>query len=105
MPRKLTFVIQLSRVIYNHLLFQLITILRGGLVSLIYRKTVDLDTASAKDGAAVTLMSTDVDGIATGIQEMHEIWASVVELTVAVYLLERQIGPACFLVVIPTIGK
>ncbi|KAF2995600.1 hypothetical protein E8E14_000809 [Neopestalotiopsis sp. 37M] len=93
----------LSRVIYNHLLFQLITILRGALVSLVYKKTVDLDTASAKDGAAVTLMSTDVDGIATGIQEMHEIWASVVELAAAVYLLERQIGPACFLVVIPTI--
>lgn len=72
---------------------------------MIYKKTVHLDTACAKDGAAVTLMSTDVDGIATSIREMHEIWASVVELAVAVYLLERQIGPACFLVVIPTIGK
>lgn len=96
---------KLSRVIYNHLIFQLITILRGSLVPLIFKKTIGLDTNSAKEGAAVTLMSTDVDGIATGIQLMHEIWASVVELFVAVYLLERQIGPACFLVVIPTVGK
>lgn len=66
---------------------------------------MDLDTTSAKEAAAVTLMSTDVDGIASGIQEMHEIWASILELAVAVYLLERQIGPACFLVVIPTVGK
>lgn len=72
---------------------------------LIFKKTTNLDTTFAKEGAAVTLMSTDVDGIATGIQLMHEIWASVVELFVAVYLLERQIGPACFLVVIPTVGK
>lgn len=71
---------------------------------MIFKKTIDLDTTSAKEGAAVTLMSTDVDGIATGIQEMHEIWASVVELVVAVYLLERQIGPACFLVVVPAVG-
>ncbi|KAM0816280.1 putative ABC transporter FUM19 [Seiridium cardinale] len=93
----------LSRVIYNHLIFQLITILRGSLVPLIFKKTINLDTTSAKEGAAVTLMSTDVDGIATAIQQMHEIWASVVELAVAVYLLERQIGPACFLVVIPAV--
>ncbi|KAH8203470.1 hypothetical protein TruAng_002341 [Truncatella angustata] len=95
----------ISRGIYNHLIFQLITILRGSLVSLIFKKTIDLDTISAKEGAAVTLMSTDVDGIATGIQEMHEIWASVVELAVAVYLLERQIGPACFLVVVPAVAS
>ncbi|KAH7386613.1 hypothetical protein BKA64DRAFT_581162, partial [Cadophora sp. MPI-SDFR-AT-0126] len=53
--------------------------------------------------AAITLMSTNVDGIATSIQLMHEIWVSVVELFITVYLLERQIEPACFLVVIPTI--
>ncbi|ETS85549.1 hypothetical protein PFICI_03574 [Pestalotiopsis fici W106-1] len=92
-----------SRVIYNHLVFQLITILRGSLVSMIFKKTVHLDTTCAKDGAAVTLMSTDVDGIASGIEELHEIWASALELAVAVYLLERQIGPACFLVVIPAV--
>lgn len=74
-------------------------------MSLIYKKTIDLDTASAKEGAPLTLMSTDVDGIATGIQEMHEIWASIVELAIAIYLLERQIGPACFLVIVPAVGK
>ncbi|KAK6086081.1 ABC multidrug transporter [Seiridium cupressi] len=100
---KLTSTNKLSRIIYNHLIFQLITILRGSLVPLIFKKTINLDTASAKEGAAVTLMSTDVDGISTAIQQMHEIWASVVELAVAVYLLERQIGPACFLVVIPAV--
>lgn len=72
---------------------------------LIFKKTINLDTTSTKEGAAVTLMSTDVDGIATAIQQMHEIWASVVELAVAVYLLERQIGLACVLVVIPAVGK
>ncbi|KAK9420894.1 putative ABC transporter FUM19 [Seiridium unicorne] len=87
---KLTSTNKLSRVIYNHLIFQLITILRGSLVPLIFKKTINLDTTSAKEGAAVTLMSTDVDGIATAIQQMHEIW-------------QAQIGPACFLVVIPAV--
>lgn len=48
-------------------------------------------------------MSTDIDGIASGIKDMHEIWANVVELGVAVYLLSRQIGSACFLAVIPAV--
>lgn len=61
--------------------------------------------ATATDGAALTLMSTDIEGIADGIKEMHEIWASLIELGVAVYLLQRYIGYACFFTVIPAIGR
>lgn len=64
---------------------------------------MDLEASKAKDSAAVTLMSTDVDGVASGLQKIHDIWASVVELGLGVYLLQRQVGAACFLVLIPTI--
>ena len=72
---------------------------------MIFEKTTRLGAAAASEGVAITLMSTDIDGIASGIKDLHEIWANVFELVVAVYLLQRQIGSACFLAVIPTIGE
>jgi len=93
------------RGLYNHLIYQLITMLRGGLVGLIFQKSMGLETTTAAEGAATTLMSTDIDGIATGIREIHEIWACIVELGIAVYLLQLQIGAACFAVAIPMVGK
>lgn len=66
---------------------------------------MELSAAAADYGAAITLMSTDIEGIADGIKEMHEIWANVFELGVAVYLLQLYIGSACFVAVIPAVGK
>ena len=59
----------------------------------------------AKEFAAVTLMSADIDGIANGLQNLHELWAAILEMGLGVYLLTRQIGAACFLIVIPTVCK
>jgi ATP-binding cassette subfamily C (CFTR/MRP) protein 1 len=84
-----------------HHSFRLITSVRGGLVTLIFSKAVDLEASVAKDTAAVTLMSTDIDGIATGLQKIHDIWAGVIELGLGVYLLEREVGAACVLILIP----
>ncbi|KAK1565943.1 P-loop containing nucleoside triphosphate hydrolase protein [Colletotrichum navitas] len=93
----------ISKGIYNHAVYQLTTSIRGGLVSLIFRKSLRLDAATASQGKAVTLMSTDIDSIASGVKDLHEIWASVLELGVAVHLLNLQIGAACFVVVIPAV--
>lgn len=71
---------------------------------MIFKKSLEREFSIADDGTALTHMSTDIEGIADGIKEMHEIWASVLELGVAVYLLQRYIGAACFVAVIPAIG-
>ena len=49
-------------------------------------------------------MSTDIDGIATGLQSMHDIWANTIEVVLAIYLLEVQVGVACIFVAIPAVG-
>lgn len=74
-------------------------------MALVYGKAMELDSNGAKDSAAVTLMSTDIDGIASGIKDLHEIWANIFELGVSVFLLQRQVGAACFVVVVPAVGK
>ncbi|KAJ5862500.1 hypothetical protein N7455_006568 [Penicillium solitum] len=73
-----------SRCHYTHHTYRLITSIRGGLVALIFNKVMDLEASNAKDSAAVPLMSTDVDGVVNGLQKIHDIWASVIELGLGV---------------------
>ncbi|EHK99656.1 putative Metal resistance protein YCF1 [Glarea lozoyensis 74030] len=41
------------------------------------------------------LMSADIERITQGWQTIHDIWANVLEVAIAIYLLERQMGAAC----------
>ena len=69
--------------------------MRGSLVGIIYHKTLRLTSSSTKASAALTLMSADVDRIALTVEKIYEVWAGTIEVGIAVYLLERQIGWAC----------
>ncbi|KAK2609212.1 hypothetical protein QQS21_002294 [Conoideocrella luteorostrata] len=81
--------------------YRLVTRARGVLVSEILEQTLLIDHVQAMEFAAATLMSTDVDGIATGIPQFHEIWASSVEAIVGVVILAKMIGAATCLIVFP----
>lgn len=78
---------------------------RGMLVSAIFKQTLELDLATAKKSAAVSLMSTDVDNIEAGFVMMHDLWAGVFELGIGVFLLSRYVGAAAFLVAVPAVRK
>lgn len=85
----------ISVAVYKHKTFGMITMARGGLVTLVYSKTLRIDAASLQDSAAVTLISTNVQSIVTGWTNIHELWASPIEVGIAVYLLELRVGLAC----------
>ncbi|KAK1504420.1 uncharacterized protein CCOS01_16872 [Colletotrichum costaricense] len=93
--------IAVSRCWYQHMTFQLVTLFRGGLVSLIFKKTLSLDASMINDLAPVTLMSVDIEAIAASMTFIHDVWAAAIELPVGVYLLYRQVGPPCFLLLVP----
>ncbi|GKZ28606.1 hypothetical protein AbraIFM66950_010288 [Aspergillus brasiliensis] len=78
--------------LYEHYIFRLITQIRGALVSAIYDKTLELKYDEYSDSTALTLMSNDIDNIASGIQNVHEVWASPIEVGIALYLLQRQVA-------------
>ena len=67
---------------------------------MIYLCTTKLNNRKLGDSQAVTLMGTDVERICNSMQAFHECWISVIEIGVAVYLLERQVGVTC---VVPTV--
>jgi hypothetical protein len=81
----------------------MVTMYRGSLVSLIYQKTLELQTENIKEAAPVTLMSTDIEQL-LGLTGLHEIWACLLELPIGIYILFRQVGLPSLFILIPTIA-
>lgn len=69
--------------------------MRGSIVPCIFNKTLRLDSSDVSPAAALTLISTDIETITQGIVQLHELWASLVEIGLGMYLLQRQVGAAC----------
>lgn len=70
------------------------SMLRAFLISAIYRKTANVLHVGGGDPAAVTLMGADVERVYTGFRLMHEIWANTIQISLALWLLQRQLGLA-----------
>ncbi|EEA28659.1 conserved hypothetical protein [Talaromyces marneffei ATCC 18224] len=58
----------------------------------IYWKTLEAKLSAADDSAALTLMSADVERIIQGLLNIHELWANIIEVALASWLLSVQIG-------------
>ncbi|KAF7714218.1 Uncharacterized protein PECH_000287 [Penicillium ucsense] len=84
--------IAVSTGLYNLKVYQSTVMIRGSLVSIIYRKTLRLHLNEARSSAALTLASSDVDRIGLTVESGHEIWASSIETILALVLLQRQLG-------------
>lgn len=54
---------------------------------------------------AVTLMSTDTQRIADGIKFIHEIWTTLLEADLALFLLQRQVGALAVAPIGVALGK
>ena len=65
------------------------------MISLTYDQTLKLRPDSLANSAAITLMGTDVERIVTSLRTIHELWASPVEVGVALWFLERNLGISC----------
>jgi hypothetical protein len=78
---------------------------RCGLTAKIYYHTVALKSMQLKDSAAVTLMGTDVERIVETLKFVHELWASIPEIGVAVWLLARQVYGASAVPLIICLGQ
>lgn len=70
------------------------SLLRAFLISAIYRKTGRVSHVGDGDLAAVTLMGADVERVYTGLRLVHELWANAIQIALAAWLLQRQLGLA-----------
>lgn len=79
---------------HQHRTYRAITMLRGGLVSMIYRKATSLSLTDADPANSVTLMSADVERIVQGWSTITDMWANPLEIGLAIFLLQQELGVA-----------
>ncbi len=89
---------------YKHQIYRTMLAFRSGLIGVIHDSSLSLNSTKAKDTAAVTLMSTDVDRIIAGIEMLDVIWATPIEVALAIYMLGRQLGWACLSPLVISVG-
>ncbi|KAJ6007677.1 hypothetical protein N7540_011653 [Penicillium herquei] len=98
--------IAVSNSVYKRQLNRFGSMTRSGLISLIFTQTTRLKASDVADSAALTHMGTDTERIVSNLRNsVHEIWATVLEVGVAVWLLERQINVSCVVPGIIAIGS
>ena len=89
---------------YQYLLYRFITMVRGILIALIYEKTLKTSIVVGDDSEAITLMSTDVERIVQGLFGLYESWSTALQVAIAAYLLQREIGFPFFLPIVLCFG-
>ncbi|KIW17984.1 hypothetical protein PV08_02270 [Exophiala spinifera] len=93
----------ISQAIYYHQTYRMVTMTRGALVAAIYAKAIELPTTALDESAPVTLMSTDVQRVCDSLAQLHETWASIIEVALGIWLLTREIGFSVFGPVVITV--
>jgi ATP-binding cassette, subfamily C (CFTR/MRP), member 1 len=80
--------------------------MRGSIIALIYQKALKLDLTSPNVSlsAALTLVGTDSETIIQGIVQLHNVWGGLLEISIGIYLIYREIGAACAMPIMLAIG-
>jgi ATP-binding cassette subfamily C (CFTR/MRP) protein 1 len=58
---------------YQHKTFRFITMMRGGLISMLYGKATGISLTDVDMASSLTLMSADIERIVTGMETGHEV--------------------------------
>ncbi|KAJ4349626.1 uncharacterized protein N0V89_008242 [Didymosphaeria variabile] len=85
----------LSTALHGYMTFRFLIRLRGGLIGLIYYQTVEARAVELGSINGLTLMGTDVERIVLNFLTIHEVWASLMDVIIAIFLLQRQMFLAC----------
>ncbi|CAM1500621.1 Fc.00g097830.m01.CDS01 [Cosmosporella sp. VM-42] len=84
----------ISTAVYQYMHFRSLQIIRGCLATAIYARGTELQAATDEESVSVTLMSTDLERIRLGLRTLHDMWAGVIEVAIASWLLHNQLGLA-----------
>ncbi|OQE00437.1 hypothetical protein PENVUL_c052G02467 [Penicillium vulpinum] len=88
----------LSTLIYDQMLYRLVTMFRGAASSMIYDHALQIPDGTLEDrSATVTLMTTDVDRIIASLITLNEFWARTIEVGIGIALLALQLGWVCLM--------
>ncbi|KAK3349094.1 canalicular multispecific organic anion transporter 1 [Lasiosphaeria hispida] len=81
---------------YWHQAYRCAVMVRGGLAIAIFEKLLRLPEGDELESKATTLMVGDLQRIMSAVARCHEVWAGTIDTGLATWLLYRQLGPSCF---------
>ncbi|KAJ3494640.1 hypothetical protein NLG97_g3948 [Lecanicillium saksenae] len=93
----------LTKATTAHLKNRLVTRIRGALICLLLDKSLHLSQKEATKSSALTLMSTDIEGITEGLPAIQEFVITALEVGFGVFFLSRFVGRSCFTVLVPLV--
>lgn len=79
--------------------------IRGMLTDLTFQDALELDASSSIAGSVLTVVSTDIETAALGLEDIHETWANVLQFGLSIWLLELRISWACIAPVMIASGE
>ena len=78
---------------YEHLTYRAGSMVRGGLIALVYRKLLRMPTKDLQSSSAVSLMGNDVETLTERLSNvLIELWANTITVGIAMGLLYMQLG-------------
>ncbi|KAI8624704.1 putative ABC multidrug transporter [Xylariaceae sp. FL1651] len=86
--------IAISAALYWYFHRRALAMARSMLITETYIKATKARIDAGDDNAAVTLMSTDIERISMGFLSLHETWVSLIQVSLAGWLLYNQLGAA-----------
>ncbi|KAF2004654.1 P-loop containing nucleoside triphosphate hydrolase protein [Amniculicola lignicola CBS 123094] len=87
----------------NQGMARFVTKFRGCLITSIYEQTLQVTSKDVNLGSATVLMNVDVEKVMIGFQRIHEIWATVVSVSIALFILYSHLGGAFLAPLIATL--
>ncbi|KAJ6022230.1 hypothetical protein N7540_007734 [Penicillium herquei] len=88
--------IAIFRASYEHLGYRATTMIRGGLMSVVFQHMMDQPLGSTDESRAMSLMGADIEMLAEYFYSVAcETWANVLQLALATWLLETEVGAVC----------
>jgi len=79
---------------YGHSINKHVAEIRSILVHAIFQQSLEVSIPGLKDGQVATLVNNDIQLLMDGILDIHETWASILTLPIAIWLLYKQISYA-----------
>jgi ATP-binding cassette subfamily C (CFTR/MRP) protein 1 len=70
----------------------------------VYRKSMEIAMSQDEKTKSITLMSTDCEKVVRGLIDIHELWANVLQIGLATWLMERELGVACVTPIVVAVG-
>lgn len=90
---------------YEHLLFRAAGMVRGGLITLVYRKMLRLPVTGLSDTSAVALMGNDIETLAERSGMLFvECWANLITVIISLWMLSQHLGVVCVVPILFALG-